>query len=105
MKILGMDTSSPSGSIALLDDNDIVCESVVEGSPAYSDKLLFEINAILNSSRTKLNDIDCFVITTGPGSFTGLRVGIRNSDGTNKNSKDHAAIRHEFTDGLYHEDR
>ena len=71
-----MDTSSPSGSIALLDDNDIVCESVVEGSPAYSDKLLFEIDAILNSSRTKLNDIDCFVITTGPGSFTGLRVGI-----------------------------
>ena len=76
MKILGMDTSSPSGSIALLDDNDIVSESVVEGSSAYSDKLLFEIDAILNSSGTKLNDIDGFVITTGPGSFTGLRVGI-----------------------------
>jgi tRNA threonylcarbamoyladenosine biosynthesis protein TsaB len=76
MKILGMDTSSPSGSVALLDDNDIVSESLIEGSPAYSDKLLFEIDAMLNGSGTKLNEIDGFVITTGPGSFTGLRVGI-----------------------------
>jgi tRNA threonylcarbamoyladenosine biosynthesis protein TsaB len=71
-----MDTSSPSGSVALLDDNDLVSESLIEGSPAYSDKLLFQINAMLNGSGTKLNEIDGFVITTGPGSFTGLRVGI-----------------------------
>jgi tRNA threonylcarbamoyladenosine biosynthesis protein TsaB len=76
MKILGMDTSSPSGSVALLDDNNLVSESSIEGSPAYSDKLLFEIDAMLNGSGTKLNEIDGFVITTGPGSFTGLRVGI-----------------------------
>ena len=76
MKILGMDTSSPSGSVALLDGNDIVSESLVEGSPAYSDKLLFQIDAMLNGSGTKLNELDGFVITTGPGSFTGLRVGI-----------------------------
>jgi tRNA threonylcarbamoyladenosine biosynthesis protein TsaB len=76
MKILGIDTSSPSGSVALLDGNNLVSESTIEGSPAYSDKLLFEIDAILNDSRTKLNEIDGFVITTGPGSFTGLRVGI-----------------------------
>jgi tRNA threonylcarbamoyladenosine biosynthesis protein TsaB len=76
MKILGMDTSSPSGSVALLDGNNLVSESSIEGSPAYSDKLLFEIDAMLNGSGTKLNEIDGFVITTGPGSFTGLRVGI-----------------------------
>jgi tRNA threonylcarbamoyladenosine biosynthesis protein TsaB len=76
MKILGMDTSSPSGSVALLDGNNLVSESLIEGSPAYSDKLLFEIDSMLNRSGTKLNEIDGFVITTGPGSFTGLRVGI-----------------------------
>jgi tRNA threonylcarbamoyladenosine biosynthesis protein TsaB len=76
MKILGMDTSSPSGSVALLDGNNLVSESLIEGSPAYSDKLLFEIDSILNGSGIKLNEIDGFVITTGPGSFTGLRVGI-----------------------------
>ena len=48
MKILGMDTSSPSGSVALLDGNNLVSESLIEGSPAYSDKLLFEIDAMLN---------------------------------------------------------
>ena len=71
-----MDTSSPSGSVALLDGNNLVSESLIEGSPAYSDKLLFEIDSMLNVSGTKLNEIDGFVITTGPGSFTGLRVGI-----------------------------
>ena len=71
-----MDTSTPSGSVALLDGNNLVSESLIEGSPAYSDKLLFEIDSILNGSGTKLNEIDGFVITTGPGSFTGLRVGI-----------------------------
>lgn len=76
MKILGMDTSSPSGSVSLLDGNNLVSESWIEGSPAYSDKLLFEIDAMLNGSGTKLSEIDGFVITTGPGSFTGLRVGI-----------------------------
>jgi tRNA threonylcarbamoyladenosine biosynthesis protein TsaB len=76
MKILGMDTSSPSGSVALLDGNNLVSESLIDGSPAYSDKLLFEIDAMLKGSGIKLNEIDGFVITTGPGSFTGLRVGI-----------------------------
>jgi tRNA threonylcarbamoyladenosine biosynthesis protein TsaB len=76
MKILGMDTSSPSGSVALLDGKNLVSESLIEGSPAYSDKLLFEIDSMLIGSGTKLNEIDGFVITTGPGSFTGLRVGI-----------------------------
>ena len=71
-----MDTSSPSGSVALLDGNNLVSESFIEGSPAYSDKLLFEIDSMLSSSGTKLKEIDGFVITTGPGSFTGLRVGI-----------------------------
>jgi tRNA threonylcarbamoyladenosine biosynthesis protein TsaB len=76
MKILGMDTSTPSGSVAFLDGNNLVSESSIVGSPAYSDKLLFEIDTMLNVSGTKLNEIDVFVITTGPGSFTGLRVGI-----------------------------
>jgi tRNA threonylcarbamoyladenosine biosynthesis protein TsaB len=76
MIILGMDTSTSSGSVALLDGNNLVSESLIEGSPAYSDKLLFEIDSMLNGSGTKLNEIDGFVITTGPGSFTGLRVGI-----------------------------
>ena len=76
MKILGIDTSSPAGSVALVDNDDVISESLLNSSKNYSDKLLIEVDAILNSSKTKLNQIDGFVITTGPGSFTGLRVGM-----------------------------
>ena len=76
MRILGIDTSSPTGSVALVDNDDIISESLLNSSKNYSDKLLIEVDAILNSSKTKLNQIEGFVITTGPGSFTGLRVGM-----------------------------
>ncbi len=76
MKILGIDTSSPSGSVALMDNVNVVSESLLGNSPAYSDKLLTEVDSVLNRSKIKLNEIDGFVITTGPGSFTGLRVGM-----------------------------
>lgn len=76
MKILGIDTSSPSGSVALLENNRVISESRLDGSPAYSDKLLGEVDSVLNRAQTKLNDLGGFVITNGPGSFTGLRVGM-----------------------------
>lgn len=76
MKILGIDTSSPSGSVALLDSGLVVSESLLDSSPAYSDKLLKEVDGVLNRSKTKLNELGGFVITKGPGSFTGLRVGM-----------------------------
>ena len=76
MRILGIDTSSPTGSVALVDNDDVISESLLNSSKNYSDKLLIEVDAILNSSKTKLNQINGFVITTGPGSFTGLRVGM-----------------------------
>ena len=76
MKILGIDTSSPSGSVALLNEDRVEFEKLLDGSPAFSDKLLTGVDAVLNHSKTNLNEIDGFVITTGPGSFTGLRVGV-----------------------------
>ena len=76
MLILGIDTSSPTGSVALLDNDYVISESLLNSPQNYSDKLLIEVDAVFNSSKIKLNQIDGFVITTGPGSFTGLRVGM-----------------------------
>ena len=76
MKILGIDTSSPSGSVALLDNDLVVSESLLDSSPAYSGKLLKEVDGVLNRSKTKLTELGGFAITKGPGSFTGLRVGM-----------------------------
>ena len=76
MLILGIDTSSPTGSVALLDNDYVISEGLLNSSQRYSDKLLIEIDTVFNSSKIKFNQIDAFVITTGPGSFTGLRVGM-----------------------------
>ena len=76
MLILGIDTSSPTGSVALVDNDYVISEALLNSSQRYSDKLLIEVDAVFNSSKIKLNQIDVFVITTGPGSFTGLRVGM-----------------------------
>jgi len=76
MLILGIDTSSPTGSVALLDNDYVISEALLNSSQNYSDKLLIEVDAVFNTSKIKLNQIDGFVITTGPGSFTGLRVGM-----------------------------
>ena len=58
-------------------DNDlVVSESLLDNSPTYSGKLLKEVDGVLNRSKTKLNELGGFVITKGPGSFTGLRVGM-----------------------------
>ena len=76
MKILGIDTSSPAGSVALLDNNCVISESKLGDSQAYSTSILEEVDGLLNRSRTKLKDLEGFAITNGPGSFTGLRVGM-----------------------------
>ena len=76
MLILGIDTSSPTGSVALLENDYVISEALLNSSQNYSDELLIEVETVFNSSKIKLNQIDGFVITTGPGSFTGLRVGM-----------------------------
>ena len=76
MKLLGIDSSSPSGSVALLDNGIVVSESLLNSSMGYSGKLLKEVDEVLNRSKIKLNELSGFVITKGPGSFTGLRVGM-----------------------------
>ena len=76
MKILGIDTSSPAGSVALVENNCIISESKLSGSQAYSHSILAEVDGLLNRSQTKLKDLEGFAITNGPGSFTGLRVGM-----------------------------
>ena len=76
MKILGIDTSSPSGSVALLDNDLVVSESLLDSSPVYSGKLLKAVDGVLNRSKTKLTELGGFAITKGPGSFTGLRIGM-----------------------------
>ncbi len=76
MKLLGLDSSTPKGSVALLENTQILAEAVVDESSTYSNKLLALVDRVLSQSGTSLNEVDGWCVTTGPGSFTGLRVGV-----------------------------
>ena len=74
MILLGLDASTPKGSVALLKDGQIIAESV--GSSTFSDQLLVLMDEVLGKLDRGLEEVDGFCVTTGPGSFTGLRVGV-----------------------------
>ena len=74
MILLGLDASTPKGSVALLMDGQIIAESVA--SSTFSDQLLVLMDEVLGKLDRGLEEVDGFCVTTGPGSFTGLRVGV-----------------------------
>ena len=77
MRILGIDSSVPQGSVALLENNHIISETYLNKSSGnHSDGLLRMVDEVLSGAQYQLRDIDGFSVTAGPGSFTGLRVGV-----------------------------
>ena len=76
MLILAIDTSTQSASIALLDNSEILCEININLDVNHSVVVLPAVHDLCRISRIEIGDIDLFACTRGPGSFTGLRVGI-----------------------------
>jgi tRNA threonylcarbamoyladenosine biosynthesis protein TsaB len=76
MLILAIDTSTRMGSAALLRDSQVLAEiSGLEETP-YSTRLFRDIALLQNRADFRLDQIDVFAVAAGPGSFTGLRVGL-----------------------------
>jgi tRNA threonylcarbamoyladenosine biosynthesis protein TsaB len=76
MVILALDSSSSGGSTALLRDGRLAGARVGDPSRTYGEQLPTEFKALLEQHETALQDVDLFAVSIGPGSFTGLRVGI-----------------------------
>jgi tRNA threonylcarbamoyladenosine biosynthesis protein TsaB len=76
MRVLGIDTSTSCGSIGLIENEQMLCEYSLEGKASHSERVLKTIDRVLEDSGVSLGDIDGLVISTGPGSFTGLRIGV-----------------------------
>ena len=76
MRILGIDSSTPGCSAALLNDDTIVAEQIAEPRPSHSKYLLQMVDQVFKEGQSCLNDVDGFAVTIGPGSFTGLRIGV-----------------------------
>ncbi|MBF0225014.1 MAG: tRNA (adenosine(37)-N6)-threonylcarbamoyltransferase complex dimerization subunit type 1 TsaB [Desulfobacterales bacterium] len=76
MKILGIDTSTNSCSVAVLNQNDTLSEINIDNNLTHSKYLMDAIDSALRFSGLNFNELDGFAITVGPGSFTGLRIGL-----------------------------
>ena len=81
MLILALDTSSTAGSAAIARDGVVLAERAGDGTRTHGERLPRELMAILDAAGVTLRDIDRFAVSTGPGSFTGLRVGIATIQG------------------------
>ena len=76
MKILAIETSTLSGSVAMTEDTNILWEHTINTGQTHSETLIINIDHGLNVVNIKKEDIDCIAVSKGPGSFTGLRIGI-----------------------------
>lgn len=76
MKILSIDTSSNLCSIAILEDFTVLYEETIDNGLTHSQKLMPMVETALNSIHLSLADIDLYACSIGPGSFTGIRIGI-----------------------------
>ncbi|MDD2180893.1 MAG: tRNA (adenosine(37)-N6)-threonylcarbamoyltransferase complex dimerization subunit type 1 TsaB [Bacilli bacterium] len=76
MKYLFLDTSSFNVNIAIIIDNEIIENFSITNSPKLSENIFVYIEDIFKKSKIKINDIDKVFVVNGPGSFTGVRVGV-----------------------------
>lgn len=76
MKVLAMDTSSVNATVAVADDNKIIGEYTVSNDRAHSQIIMPMLDDMLKHCGITVKDIDVFAVALGPGSFTGLRIGI-----------------------------
>lgn len=76
MRILAADTSTMSGSLALLDDENLKAEWTLTSGKTHNRRLLKSIDSLLREAGWEMETIDAFAVAGGPGSFTGLRIGM-----------------------------
>jgi tRNA threonylcarbamoyladenosine biosynthesis protein TsaB len=81
MLILALDTTTKSGSVALVRDGDVVYETAGDPNVTHGARLPGEFARALEAAHARISDIDLLAVAAGPGSFTGLRVGIASIQG------------------------
>ncbi len=76
MNILGIETSTFSGSVSVSRDETVLCEYVFNTGPRHNEMLVPTLARIISECGIKKNELDAVCVSTGPGSFTSLRIGV-----------------------------
>lgn len=76
MKILSVDTSATAASVALSKEGKLIGETFINTSLTHSQTLIPMVEQLLNNTKTEISDIDAIAVNAGPGSFTGVRIGV-----------------------------
>lgn len=77
MKILAIETSTMLGGVALMGESEgLIIEVRLNVRTAHSERLMTAVDHTLRQAGMKISDIDVFGVAIGPGSFTGLRIGV-----------------------------
>jgi tRNA threonylcarbamoyladenosine biosynthesis protein TsaB len=79
--ILAIDTSSPAGSLAVLRDEKVIGDISTYTDEAYSSRMFRHLDFLQRELSLQLEDFDLVAVAAGPGSFTGLRVGLATAKG------------------------
>ncbi|MDP4092474.1 MAG: tRNA (adenosine(37)-N6)-threonylcarbamoyltransferase complex dimerization subunit type 1 TsaB [Bacillota bacterium] len=76
MKILAVETSSTVAAAAIMDNNRLLGEYILNHKKTHSQKLMPMLESLMNDLELSPKDIDVYAASSGPGSFTGLRIGV-----------------------------
>ncbi|MDD5829534.1 MAG: tRNA (adenosine(37)-N6)-threonylcarbamoyltransferase complex dimerization subunit type 1 TsaB [Lachnospira sp.] len=81
MKILAIESSAITASVALVEDDTVIAEYTINYKKTHSQTLLPMIAEICSMTNTDVKDVDVIAVSAGPGSFTGLRIGAATGKG------------------------
>jgi tRNA threonylcarbamoyladenosine biosynthesis protein TsaB len=76
MRVLSLETSGTTGSVAALDDGDLIAQQVLPAGQRSAQSLVPTIQALLAQVGWKIAQVELLAVTSGPGSFTSLRIGV-----------------------------
>jgi tRNA threonylcarbamoyladenosine biosynthesis protein TsaB len=81
MRVLALDTTTAAGSVAIVDDDAVFIEEISDPARSHAERLPGDILHALDQVSIALTSIDLFAVAVGPGTFTGLRIGIATIQG------------------------
>ena len=81
MKVLVIDTSGPVCGVAVLEDEKVLCEFTAQNRNTHSTNLMPMAEKALEAAGKSIREMDAVAAVTGPGSFTGVRIGVATAKG------------------------